>query len=156
MAVHEITHELSFDENQTDKWYSGYEILDISPERGSVGSDVYSIKQLAVSVTISGLEQLQNSGQEQMIDLLEARIEVAMATMKNTISAGLYSDGTCGKRQADHGPSGPGLDQPDNWNGGRYPASRLGILAESSRNGGDQRHPDRRQAGIALRRDAES
>lgn len=54
----------------------------------------YDIKQCAVAVTISGLEQLQNSGKEAIIDLLEARITVAESTMANLIAAGLYSDGT--------------------------------------------------------------
>jgi hypothetical protein len=52
----------------------------------------FNIKQLAVPVVISGLEMLQNAGKEQMIDLMEGRIEVAEATMANYISAGLYSD----------------------------------------------------------------
>jgi hypothetical protein len=47
-----------------------------------------------VPVTISGLEQLQNAGREQMIDLLESRIAVAESTMANLVAAGVYSDGT--------------------------------------------------------------
>ena len=89
----EIVEELSHSENQTYKRYSGYEILDISPSE-TLSAAVYSIKQASVAVTISGLEQLQNSGREQMIDLLDARIEVAESTMKNNLSADVYSDGT--------------------------------------------------------------
>lgn len=37
---------------------------------------------------------LQNSGKEQMIDLMEARISVAESTLSNLITDGLYSDGT--------------------------------------------------------------
>ena len=40
------------------------------------------------------MEMLQNSGKEQIIDLMEARIKVAEATMQNLIAAGIYSDGT--------------------------------------------------------------
>ena len=54
----------------------------------------FDIKQAAVPIVISGLEMLQNSGREQMIDLLEARLEVAESTLANLISGGLYSDGT--------------------------------------------------------------
>ena len=89
----EIVEELSHSENQTYKRYSGYEILDISPSE-TLSAAVYSIKQASVAVTISGLEQLQNAGREQMIDLLDARIEVAESTMKNNLSADVYSDGT--------------------------------------------------------------
>jgi hypothetical protein len=54
----------------------------------------FDIKQGAVAISISGLEQLQNSGPEQMIDLLESRIVNAEKTMQNNLSADLYSDGT--------------------------------------------------------------
>ena len=89
----EIVQELSHSENQTYKRYSGYEILDIAPSE-VLSSAVYPIRQASVAVTISGLEQLQNAGREQMIDLLDARIEVAEATMANNLSNDVYSDGT--------------------------------------------------------------
>ena len=55
-----IVQELEYDENGTYTRYTGYETLDISP------SDLFSAaefnyKQAAVAVTISGLEQMQNS-----------------------------------------------------------------------------------------------
>lgn len=89
----EIVQELSHSENQTYKRYSGYEILDISPSE-VLSSAVYPFKQASVAVTISGLEQIQNAGREQMIDLLDARIEVAESTMANGLSEDIYSDGT--------------------------------------------------------------
>lgn len=88
-----LVEELDYAENSTYKRYSGYEVLDISP------SDVFSAaefnwKQLAVAVTISGLEKLQNSGREAMINLLKARIKNAERTLANNMSADIYSDGT--------------------------------------------------------------
>jgi hypothetical protein len=88
-----ITQELSFAENGNAGWYSGYEQLPVAAQ-DVISAAEFSIKQCAVPVTISGLEQLQNAGREQMIDLLEARIAVAEATMANVIAAGVYSDGT--------------------------------------------------------------
>ena len=89
----DIVKELSHSENQTYKRYSGYELLDIAPSE-TLSAAVYLWKQATVAVTISGLEQLQNSGREQMIDLLDARMEVAEATFKNNLSNDIYSDGT--------------------------------------------------------------
>ncbi|MGI9383868.1 MAG: phage major capsid protein [Methyloligellaceae bacterium] len=88
-----LVEELEFAENATFKYYSGYEILDISP------SDVFSAaefnwKQAAVVVTIDGLTQRKNSGRERMIRLLESRIRNAEKSMMNNISTGVYSDGT--------------------------------------------------------------
>jgi hypothetical protein len=88
-----IYQELEYAENSTYKRYSGYEQLNISPSDVFTAAE-FDIKQSAVAVSISGLEMLQNSGPEQMIDLLEGRIANAEKTMANNISADLYSDGT--------------------------------------------------------------
>ena len=88
-----ILQELSFAENANAGYYSGYETLPVAAT-DVISAAQYDIKQAACPVTISGLEQLQNAGKEQIIDLLEGRIAVAEATMANLISSGLYSDGT--------------------------------------------------------------
>jgi len=88
-----IMQELSFAENANAGWYSGYESLPVAAQ-DVISAAQYDIKQCAVPVTISGLEQLQNAGKEKIIDLLEGRIAVAEATMANLIAAGIYSDGT--------------------------------------------------------------
>jgi len=88
-----ILQELSFAENANAGYYSGYETLPVAAQ-DVISAAQYDIKQAACPVTISGLEQLQNAGKEQIIDLLEGRIAVAEGTMANLISAGLYSDGT--------------------------------------------------------------
>lgn len=54
----------------------------------------YPIRQAAVAVSISGLEELQNSGEEAIIDLLESRISNAEDTFMNGLSQGVYGDGT--------------------------------------------------------------
>jgi hypothetical protein len=88
-----IMEELSFAENANGGWYSGYDLLPVAAQ-DVISAAEYAIKQLACPIVMSGLEQLQNAGKEQMIDLLESRINVAEATMANLLSGGLYSDGT--------------------------------------------------------------
>ena len=88
-----IIQELEYAENSTYQRYSGYEVLNISPSDVFSAAE-YNIKQAAVAVSISGLEQLQNSGRERIIDLLEARIGNAERTMMNNLSVDIYSDGT--------------------------------------------------------------
>lgn len=73
--------------------YSGYDTIDITPN-SPISAAQFDIKQYAAAVSISGFEMLQNSGKEQIIDLLEGRVQVAEAQLMNQISAGLYSDGT--------------------------------------------------------------
>lgn len=89
----QILQELAYAENGTAMYYSGYETIDITPT-AVIDAATFDLKQAAVGVSISGLEMLKNSGKEQIIDLLEARIQVAEDTMKNLISSGIYSDGT--------------------------------------------------------------
>ena len=88
-----IVQELEYAENSTYQRYSGYEVLNISPS-DVISAAEYNWKQAAVAVSISGLEQLQNSGRERVIDLLEARIGNAERTMMNNLSVDIYSDGT--------------------------------------------------------------
>lgn len=89
-----IVQELEYAENGTYQRYAGYQVLNIAP------SDVFTAaefdwKQVAVAVTWNGLEiDVQNTGAEQIIDLLESRIQNAEKTMANNLSADLYSDGT--------------------------------------------------------------
>lgn len=88
-----ILEELSFAENPNGGFYSGYDLLPVAAA-DVISAAEYQIKQYAVPVVISGLEQLQNSGKEALIDLMEARISVAESTMANQLSASIYGDGT--------------------------------------------------------------
>ena len=88
-----ILQELSFAENSNAGFYSGYDLLPVGIS-DVISAAEFDIKQAAVPVVISGLEMLQNAGREQMIDLLEARMQVAEDTMANLISTSIYSDGT--------------------------------------------------------------
>jgi hypothetical protein len=90
---YQIMEELSFAQNSNAGWYSGYDLLPVGVS-DVISAAIFDIKQAAVPVVISGLEQLQNSGPEQMIDLLQARLSVAESTLSNLIVTGLYGDGT--------------------------------------------------------------
>ena len=89
----DIVRELEYADNGTVQFYSGYETLDVSPS-DVLTAAVYEYKQLAGNVTISGLEQVKNSGEQAIINLLEARINVLEKSMMNSLSTSIYSDGT--------------------------------------------------------------
>jgi hypothetical protein len=88
-----IYQELSFAQNTNGGWYSGYDLLPVAAS-DVLSAAEFTIKQLACPVTMSGLEEIQNAGKEQMIDLLEARITVAESTMANLMAEGVYGNGT--------------------------------------------------------------
>lgn len=87
-----IVQELEYAQNGTYKRYSGYEVLNIAPSDVFTAAE-FPIRQMAVAVSISGLEQLQNSGRESIIDLLDSRITNAEHTFMNGLAADVYSDG---------------------------------------------------------------
>jgi len=89
-----IVQELEYAQNGTYQRYAGGQVLNIQP------SDVFTAaefdwKQAAVVVTWNGLEiDIQNTGPEQVIDLLAGRIENAEKTMINNLAYDCYSNGT--------------------------------------------------------------
>jgi len=89
----DIVRELEYADNSTVSFYNGYEILDTSPT-DVLTAAVFDYKQLAGNVTISGREQIQNSGEQQLINLLEARIGNLERSMENSLATSLFSDGT--------------------------------------------------------------
>ena len=89
-----IIEEFIHEENGTFMYYSGGEPLNISPSE-SLSAFAFSWKQAAIAVTATGLEiDVQNTGPDQVIDLLSSRVDVAMMTFVNRITNGMYSDGT--------------------------------------------------------------
>jgi hypothetical protein len=90
-----IRQELMYNDPATSNaaFYSGYDTIDITPN-SPISAAQFDLKQASSAVTISGMEMLQNSGKEQIIDMLEGRIQIAEAQLQNIISAGVYSDGT--------------------------------------------------------------
>lgn len=88
-----IVKEIAYQENSTFKRYSGYETLNIAPS-DVLSAAEYAWKQAAVAISMSGLEQLQNSGKNKLLDLIEERISNAEITFKNNIAADVYSNGT--------------------------------------------------------------
>ncbi len=94
-----IRQEIEYAENGTFTRYSGYEAIDISPSDVFTSAE-FNYAQAAVAISMNGLEMLQNSGKEQVIDLLESRIENGAKTLTNNIATDCYSAGTAdGGRQ---------------------------------------------------------
>lgn len=88
-----ILQELSYQENSTAGWYTGTDLLNISAT-DVISAARYSPKQASVAVQISGLESMQNNGKEQMIDLLDARMDIAESSAQNLLHNGVYATGT--------------------------------------------------------------
>jgi len=90
-----ILEEIMYNDPNTNNAnsYSGYEVLNIAPD-SPISAAQYKIAQYADAVTMSGLEMLQNSSKEAIIDLLDGRMQVSEARLLNRISGDLFLDGT--------------------------------------------------------------
>ena len=90
-----ILEEIMYNDTNTNNTnsYSGYETLNIAPN-SPISAAQFSIAQYASAVTISGLEMLQNSSKEAIIDLLEGRVQVAEGQLMNRIQTDIYGNGT--------------------------------------------------------------
>lgn len=93
-----ILEELEYGEGDM-VWYSGYDTISYTPKQLFSAAE-YALKLCAVPVAVSGEELLINSGDEQVMDLLEKRIANAEKTMCNRMSAALFGDGTASSGKA--------------------------------------------------------
>jgi len=91
-----IVVPLMYGKNTTARSYSGYGVLDTTPQEG-ITSAQFNWKQASVSVSISGLEERQNSGEEKIIDLLKTKIMQAEMSLQDEYSrqwSGTGGDGS--------------------------------------------------------------
>ena len=88
-----IVEHLLFGQNSTVDSYSGYELLDVTPQEGMTQAR-YNWKQYSGSVTISGLEERSNEGEAKMIDLLRAKTMQTEMSLRDRLSRDAYADGT--------------------------------------------------------------
>lgn len=90
-----ILEELMYVDSTTNNInsYSGYETVNISPN-SPISAAQFPITQYSGAVAMSGLEMLQNSSKEQIIDLLEGRVMIAEKELQNRINTDLFLDGT--------------------------------------------------------------
>ena len=105
-----IVEPLIYAESTTVKSYSGYDSIALTAQAGITAAE-YDWKQYAASIAISGIEEAKNNGEQEIINLLEAKIMQAEESMREGFNRMFYSDGT--------GNSGK------DWNG-------LGNIVEAS------------------------
>jgi hypothetical protein len=105
-----IVEPLIYGTNSTVASYSGYDSLSLTPQSGITAAE-YDWKQYAASISISGIEEAKNQGEQEIINLLEAKIMQAEESLREGFNQMFFGDGT--------GNSGK------DWNG-------LGNIVEAS------------------------
>jgi hypothetical protein len=88
-----IVEPLIYGENGTVASYSGYDTISLTAQTGITAAE-YDWKQYAASIAISGIEEAKNNGEQQIINLLEAKIMQAEESMREGFNAMFFADGT--------------------------------------------------------------
>jgi hypothetical protein len=104
-----IVEPLIYGQNSTVASYSGYDTISLTAQDG-ISAAEYDWKQYAASIAISGIEEAKNNGEQEIINLLEAKIMQAEESMREGFNQMFFGDGTGNSSK--------------NWNG-------LGNLVES-------------------------
>lgn len=97
-----IIAQLMYGKNNTIKSYSGYETLDTTPQEGFTAIKI-PWRQVAGSVSISRLEERQNSGESRLINLLASKVTQCEISMRDKLNEMLFGDGTGNNSKDLHG-----------------------------------------------------
>jgi hypothetical protein len=89
---YEIVRPLDWASNSTYQRFAGYDTLNVNSSNVLTAAK-YDWVQAAVHVVASGDELRKNSGKEQLINLMKARVKNAMRTAANNMSIDLFSSG---------------------------------------------------------------
>jgi hypothetical protein len=89
----DLTEPLLYGEYSNAKWYDGYETFTVDTSEEVVTAAVYEWKQLGGFAFISGREEHQNMGKQAAVDLISAKDDGLVATLRNKAAVALYSDG---------------------------------------------------------------
>ena len=82
---HQIAEPLMHQQNSTADIYKGYGLLDTTPQDG-LTTAFFDWAQLSGSITISRLEERQNSGKAKILDLLQAKTMQTEVSMKELLN----------------------------------------------------------------------
>jgi len=88
-----IRQTLAYSENNTYAHYRGAERLNLT-ETSVISAAKFDIKQVALSITMTGLEEIMNAGEAKLIDLFQTKSMVLKGTFENNFEGDLFSAGT--------------------------------------------------------------
>lgn len=91
-----IMQPLNYAQVTASGWYSGAETLSTT-DNDIITAAEYAWKQLYVNITISRRDELVNSGDAAIINLVKSKTQIAEKTMIDKLGDGLYSAGTDSK-----------------------------------------------------------
>lgn len=90
-----IVEPLIYGVNASGQFYSDYDsFTPPTTQQDTVDASEWNWKQLGGFLSISGMEQIKNSGPARIVELVDARKKQLEAQLRNSAALSLYSDGT--------------------------------------------------------------
>ena len=89
----EITEQVLYNEIAASGWYTGADLQDVEVSDVLTSAN-FAIKQFYANIVQDGLEEIQNAGESRIIDLIEAKMEAGMSTVKNAVGTALFNSNT--------------------------------------------------------------
>ncbi len=83
-----ISMSLMYGTNDTVKSYSGYEVIDTTPQDDTTTA-FYDWREIAGTISISRKEERQNSGESRIFNLLESKVKNAEMSLRETVNTQL-------------------------------------------------------------------
>jgi hypothetical protein len=74
-------------------WYTGADTLDTTDNEVITAAE-YTWKQLYAAIAITRADELKNSGDSRVINLVKSKVQIAEKTMGDKLATGLYSNGS--------------------------------------------------------------
>lgn len=84
---------LNYATTSASGWYSGADTLSTT-DNDQITSAEYSWKQHYANITVSGLDELKNSGEQAMLNFVKEKTKIAERTLVDNLGTGMYSAGT--------------------------------------------------------------
>ena len=88
-----IVEPLIYGQNDTVGSYAGFDTIALTPQTG-ISAAEYEWKQYAASISMSGIEEAKNNGEQEIINLLEAKIMQAEESLREGFNQMFFADGT--------------------------------------------------------------
>ena len=93
-----IITPIEYGKNTAQGFYSGYDVLDTTPSDPITAAE-WNWKQAFSTITISGEEELKNSGDSQVLSLLKSKMKNAEKSLKDLFGTKLFQNAAPGTNE---------------------------------------------------------
>lgn len=84
---------LNYAQTSASGWYTGSDVLSTA-DNESISAAEYAWKQLYANITITGRDELVNSGDAQKVSLVKSKTQIAEKTMLDLLGTAIYNSGS--------------------------------------------------------------